>query len=166
VAIVEDVAIKVEVRSKLLAGLEGVGLYRPAELIWSPDSTVFAVTQTDGGAVGTWFVTLFLVEKGRVRHMIVAKEVVTHAHKRFTCVEPQPPNVAAVTWVNGSRHLLLVAEVPPHSNCHEMGRTFGYLVSVPTGRIVREISARELEERWGKSLGERPLKMLRSYAGQ
>ena|SRR3989442_10062516 len=84
VAIVEDVALKVEAGGKLLGGLENVGLYRPAELIWSPDSRAFAVTQTDGGAVGTWSVTVFLIEKERVRHMIVSKEIVSRAMKRFT----------------------------------------------------------------------------------
>jgi hypothetical protein len=36
-----------------------------------------------------------------------------------------------------------------------MGELFGYLVSVPSGKIVERFSEARLRNKWGKYLGER-----------
>jgi hypothetical protein len=154
-AIIDDFALSVMEEGRRLSGIEHEGVLQPAELAWSPDSTAFFITATDGGWVGTWNVRVYIIENGTVRYCDVTKAVIKRFEKHYKCQEPQPPNIGAIRWLKDSKNLLVAAEVPPHSNCHEMGKRMGYIVEIPTGRIIQEVDEKELKGRWGKYLGER-----------
>ncbi len=126
-----------------------------AELTWAPDSSAFVVTWSDGGIVGTWRVNVYLVDGSRVRRVDPTAEVVKHFKTQYRCDGSEEPNVAAIRWAKGSQRLLLVAEVPPHSSCPEMGKVMGYMVSVPKGAILERFSHGQLKRQWGRHLGER-----------
>jgi hypothetical protein len=126
-----------------------------AELLWAPDSSAFVVTQSDGGDVGTWLVAVYVLEGNGVARFDVARTVRESFQKRHPCDEPEDANVGAIAWLGGSKKLLLAAEVPPHSNCREMGKLGGFVVEVPSGRIIQELSDADLRAKWGSSLGER-----------
>jgi hypothetical protein len=132
-----------------------------AELLWAPDSSAFVVTESDGGWVGSWLVNVYRIDGDTVAKLDVSQAVTDVFQKRYPCVEPETPNVGAVAWLEGSKRLLLVAEVPPHSSCHEMGKLGGFVVEVPGGRIVQEYSEAELRDKWGKYLGIRLSARLR-----
>lgn len=154
-AIVGELSIDVMVDGTTLPGTENYGVTSIAELGWAPDSKAFFVTQSLGGAVGEYRVTIFLIGTDSVRSLNIASEAMTEFEKRYECIEPVEPNIGAVKWVDGSKNLLLVTEVPPHSICPEMGKLEGYIVAVPTGRIIKEFSERELRAEYGQFLGTR-----------
>jgi hypothetical protein len=155
IAIVDGVKLTVMKEEKCIPGIEDVGVSMLAELLWSPKSTAFSITESYGGAVGDWHVTVYEIKDGHVHILNVANEVVKSFKKHYRCKDPEDPNVGAVKWLNGGKLLLLAAEVPPHSSCPEMGKLRGYIVEIPTGRIVREFDERKLRADWGHYLGRR-----------
>jgi hypothetical protein len=154
-AVVEGVSVFVKADGRRLLGTENEGVSTLAELAWASDSTAFYMTQSLGGAVGEWRVAVYEVEKESVRVRDVTQEVMKQFKKHYKCKEPEEPNVGAVKWLNGSKELLVIAEVPPHSSCPEMGKVRGYLVEVLSGKITQEFGERELRARWGRYLGQR-----------
>jgi hypothetical protein len=136
-------------------------IFTLAEVGWASDSCAFFITQSDGGAVGTWNTDAYLLTPLGLRKVAVSDGVRKDFMKRYNCDVwgdqrgNEIPNIAGLKWLKGSRELLLVAEVPPHSSCPEMGKFMGYVVSVPSTKIVTRYSAREVKNRWGQSLGPR-----------
>lgn len=126
-----------------------------SEILWSDDSSAFAVTSCDGGWVGGWSVKVFMIRNGQTRRVDVSGEASTDVMRRYKCAEREGPNFGAVAWMHGAGQLVLVAQVPPHSSCRDMGKLFGYMVSVPRGGILRRYSESELRNTWGAALGER-----------
>ena len=155
IAIVEGWRLNVGVRGKIRHPAQDVGIGSLAELLWSPDSKAIVVTQSDGGAVGTWGVTVFVLKPRRVVVIDPSKEAVRRFKTRYTCMEPEEPNIGAVAWSQGSKLLVLAAEVPPHSSCPEMGKVMGYVVAIPTGEVVRDMSPDALKMEWASWLGPR-----------
>lgn len=159
--VVEGNGIQVVRAGKPLMGTQKVGIGRLSEILWAPNSRAFLVTESDGGIVGTWRVRLFLVEATRVNRKSLDGDVVRRFKSQFRCREPEEPNVGAIAWSDDSRSVLLVAEVPPHSSCPEMGKVRGFRVSVPNGRILEELADEVLKTQWAAFLGDR----LRSFKG-
>jgi len=155
IAKVNDVHIQVVVDGKSLLGTENEGVGPLAELAWAPDSTVFFITESDGGIIGTWDTWVYWIEDGKVHRKSVTQEVTKRFKQHYKCMEPEEANVGGVKWWNGSKTLLLVAEVPPHSSCPEMGKVRGYMVLIPSGEIVEEWDEKRLMADWGQYLGER-----------
>ena len=96
--------------------------------------------------------------------MDVTRNVLRHAMKRFICKDSPVPNVAAVTWVDGSQKLLVVTEVVPVSVCRDMGKIYGYLIAVPDSKIVRTLSAADLRALWQPKLGRRIIADLNAWS--
>ncbi len=153
--LVEGITIRVVRAGQPLPGIENVGIGTLAEVLWAPDSRAFLVTESDGGIVGSWTVRLFLIEGRRIDSRSIAAEVIRQFKKRFRCREPEEPNVGAIGWSEDSRSALLVAEVPPHSSCPEMGKVRGYRVSVRTGKILEDLTQEGIKTRWVAFVGER-----------
>lgn len=128
-----------------------------AELLWSDASNGFAITQSDGGLVGHWYVFLYLFKQGKVIPFQVGTQVLKSFGKRFTCSPPEEAYVAAVKWLAHGKQQQLVAEVPPHSDCPDMGMLRGYVVAVPSGKILKQYTEKQLLSKWRHYLGERLL---------
>jgi hypothetical protein len=152
---ISGLGINVRSDERSLEGVEEAGVDTLAELAWAPDSLAFFITESDGGDVGTWGVRVFLISKNKVKQVDVTRRVVSSFRRTYKCASPEEPNVGAVGWLKGSKELLLVAEVPPHSTCPEMGKVRGYVVKVPGGTIQRELSSAKLKKDWGSYLGSR-----------
>ncbi len=104
-----------------------IGALVNAEAAWSPDSTAFFVTYSDGGMVGTYHVMVVYVTNSGLRVV----EPVPNGRRLFkpTCFDPEVPNVGAIGWVGqDSDRLAIAVQVPPHSSCASMG-TFKAFVS-------------------------------------
>jgi len=148
-------------RGKELAVPDEAGVHPLAELLWASNSRAFAITQSDGGIVGGWFVDVYLVSDVDISQMNVTEQVKKNFMMTYKCLIPEEPtaneqpNIAALKWLNGSSKLLLVAEVPPHSSCPEMGKLMGYVVSIPSGRVLQRYEERELRKTWSRVFGER-----------
>jgi hypothetical protein len=142
--------LRVIVEGNPLPGLGDEGVYTLSELGWAPDSNAFFITESEGGSVGEWTVTVYLIENKRVRRINIASEVKSRFKKEYTCYEPEDPETAGIKWLKGSQELLLVAEVPPHSSCPEMGKKKGYVVQIPSGNILKELTEDELKVKYEK----------------
>jgi hypothetical protein len=124
------------------------------EFLWSSDSNALAVTYSDGGSVGNFHVTIYLLTSHNTEIIdfapAVQKEFLTHYPK---CFDPETPNIAAVSWLNGSQRLLMAAEVLPDSNCDDMGTFALYEVSVPKGDIIKKYGQIEAKRQFRNVLG-------------
>ena len=124
-----------------------------AELTWSPDSTAFFITGSDGGAVGDYH--LLVVD--RFRRRLAVKDVSDVIHAAFghpvRCDVPEAPNVGGVKWLPG-HHVLVAAEVQPHSVCDSMGTFEAYELDPATMTIGRAYGQLEAKKLFGPDLGK------------
>ena len=125
------------------------------EVLWSPDSRGFAVTVSDGGLVGTYEMHVYLIDaNGKPVYQNILSVVRPIANKKQRCIpDNEVANLGVAAWLNGSRKLLIVAEVPPHSSCRNMGDIGGFIVDVKSKKVGKRISEKELWSKWGKYLG-------------
>jgi hypothetical protein len=124
------------------------------EVLWSPDSRRFAFNVSDGGIVGSWLTGAYsLSESGGVSKIKIENEITKLANALPQCEEQEDANIGIVSWLAGGEELLLVAEVPPHSSCRNMGALQGFRVSVATGKIIEQISEKSLRLQWRVALG-------------
>lgn len=126
------------------------------EILWSPDSKSFIVNASDGGVVGTWsayYYSINIEEKQEPKNFynLLASKIQEFPH----CDDPEVANVGAVGWLDGGKELLVVAEVPPHSSCRNMGAIRGFRVAVTSWNVLGEIPEAELWRDWGNVLGPR-----------
>jgi len=110
------------------------------EIGWSATSTLFFVTYSDGGAVGTYHVSVYRISAGRMEKIDLTRAVRRDFQRHYPkCDSPEEPNIAAVAWSADSTKLLVAAQVLPHSNCDNMGTFSLYTVTVSNGRIIDRI---------------------------
>lgn len=124
------------------------------EVVWSPDSKRFGINSSDGGYVGSWNFNVYSVEDGG---RAVESDVYGHVRKLAgglpRCDEPEVPNFGVVGWSKDGAEVLVVAQVPPHSSCKNMGETRGFRVSAVSGKMIEEIPAKALGRQWRTQLG-------------
>jgi hypothetical protein len=121
---------------------------------WSPDSAFLAITDSDGGNVGQWITRFYAVGRdGRTVPIDILRDVSHDAARLPQCYEWEPPNLALAGWKRGGREALVIAQVPPHSNCRNMGETRGYRISVPGGRILAKVRDPASHVEWRTQLG-------------
>lgn len=99
------------------------------EVLWSPDSRFAAITGSDGGAVGTWSILLINSSGKNVSDTLNGA-----LHKRLigmaSCDGDDPVNLVARRWKSKGGVLTVKAEVAPHSNCQNLGKSVTIDVSV------------------------------------
>ena len=124
------------------------------EVAWSPDSRSFFTTESDGGLVGSWYISVYVLSDRSVRRHDYTGCVRRSFRPFVHCDTAEVPNVAGIAWVDNTT-LLVAAEVPPHSSCTNMGQYAGYSISIGAGRILARYSENEVRQRWGTKLGRR-----------
>lgn len=124
------------------------------EFQWSQDSKAFYVTYSDGGAVGNFEVKVYYPSGEGVNIIdptsAAQKDFLAHYPK---CFEPETPNLAGIAWIKDSNHLLIAAEVLPHSNCDMMGTFAAYEIEVPSGNILKKYGQLEAKKMFWRLLG-------------
>jgi hypothetical protein len=143
---------RVRVRANGMEYKTRIGYWVSSELGWAPDSKAFFVTYSDGGAVGTYHVKVFYIDKSGLHET----EPIPNGRSLFVpnCFYPEPPNVAAIKWMGGSSRLLIALEVPPHSNCASMGTFRAFEISVPDGIVLNRYGQLQAKRLFASSLGE------------
>ena len=141
-------------------GIEGYSLFLPAEIAWAPDSKAFVVTSNEGGADEAWFVTVYLFEYERLNYYEVTAEAADRFKELVKCPDAGEPNFGAVKWLKESKNLLVVAEVPARASCADKGRVQGYVIEVPSGKVLNELPPRKLADDWSEYLGPRVARKL------
>lgn len=132
-----------------------VAAVRPlAEVLWAPDSKHFAINFSDGGLVGTWNIKVFAIDKNIMSVPLNVKRfIVPAANKLLKCEPEEVANLGVASWLNNGKELLVVAAVPNHSTCRNMGDISGFRVSAKSGRIIQQYSGIELRKKWKQVLG-------------
>jgi hypothetical protein len=124
------------------------------EVLWAPDSRSFAINVSDGGLVGTWESYIYLIDdKGHPMPLDIQQLIMPIANKILKCDPKEEANIGIAAWLNGSKDVLLIAEVPPHSSCQNMGAIIGFRISIESKKIIERISEVELRKNWRHALG-------------
>lgn len=139
-------------------GIEGYTIMLPAEIAWAPDSKAFVLTANEGGQDGAWYVTVYILEYDRVNYYDVTAEAAGRFKERFVCLANDEPNIGAIKWLKESKNLLLVAEAPARASCSDKKAYWGYIVEVPSGKVLSELDPKKLQDDWGEYLGPRIVK--------
>lgn len=124
------------------------------ELLWSPDAKALAVTYSDGGSMGNYHLGVYLLSNAISKAYDVTASAQTdflsHLPKSY---DSDDLNLAAVSWLDGSKHLLVAVEVIPESTYAYMGTFALYEVSVPDGKIIKRYGQLEAKRKFWNELG-------------
>lgn len=133
---------------QLTVRLDGFG----TEVLWSPDSSAFAVNQTEGGGGIGQRAYIFYPEKNHLHKIDVSAPVEKVFGSPVKCEVRVPPNTAVLNWLDSDR-VLVVAEIVHVSICKCSGTFKTYEVSRRPLRVVRAYSQAETKRRFADSLG-------------
>jgi len=126
------------------------------EVMWAPDSRYVAINASDGGAVGTWDTTIFHIAQSGKANRIEVFAIIRRASTSLPeCHSTEAVNVGVVGWEHNGAIALVVAEVPPHSSCENMGQLRGFRIALASQKIVETLSESSLRKRWSTKLGPR-----------
>jgi len=126
-----------------------------AEILWARDSSAFAITQSDGGWVGTWSVRVYRLRSTGLSESDPGRRALADFKRLFPRCPDEYPNVVAVDWLDGSSRLRLVLEVPCHSSCTDMCRVAGYVVDVVGGAVIERLPEAAVLRGWKAVTGSR-----------
>ncbi len=125
------------------------------ELLWAPDSRALAVTANSADADGG-FETSILVRKPKGRHWreIDLTDTITALFaSRMRCDDDaEIPDIGAVGWTSGQR-LIVAAQVPADAGCANVGAFMAYIVDVPSGDVLMQVTPAALRQRYRHMLG-------------
>jgi hypothetical protein len=125
------------------------------EVLWSPDSRSLVVTSSFG-ASGPAVAYIKAVPSKGLRDVPDPTSIIRRdfagRHHAVECSESV--NVGGLGWIDGSRNVLLVAQIPTTPQCGEDWGYFDvYVMSIPEGKILRRYSMREALTRFKRFLG-------------
>lgn len=113
-------------------------------VVWSEDKKNFAITWSDGGAIGNFHVRVFHVEGDLVTELPAVMQAFGVFKTRHWCKE-RGDNVQAYRWMPDSQSLVLVLSVYNTSDCgKEMGHTEAYVVDAATGNVKQHWGIKRL----------------------
>ena len=113
-------------------------------VVWSDDDHHFAVTWSDGGAIGGFHVRVFQIQGNVVKELSAGQKAWDVFKSRHWC-EARGDNIQAYAWLPASRQLILVLSVYPTGDCGaDLGHTEAYVVDAVTGEIQQHWDAKRL----------------------
>ena len=113
-------------------------------VVWSEDKRSFAVTWSDGGAIGNFHVRTFHIEGDLVTEWPTTQQAFDSFKARHWC-ESRGDNIQAYRRLPDSRGLILVLSVYPTGDCgKELGHTEAYVVDATTGNIRQHWAIKRL----------------------
>jgi|GEM_PF-6311440 len=129
---------------KLLIRTPLKDLSASVSVVWSDDRRNFAVTWSNGGAIGAFRVRAFHVEADSVSELPAWEKAWAEFKKRHWC-RARGDNIQAYSWLPDSRQFILVLSVYPTGDCGaDSGHTEAYLVDAETGEIQQNWSIKKL----------------------
>ena len=128
-----------------------------AEVGWSKDSKSLFLTRSDGGWVGSWYVRVIRSNDNWTKEIDVSQDALEDYQRLITRCPEEIPNVVALGWVGTTDQLLIVVETPNHSSCPDMGNVEGYLVAVPSGKVIQRYDQDALRKQYSHLMGQRLL---------
>jgi hypothetical protein len=135
--------------------LDPRGVSSLAEVLWAQDSQAVFVTESDGGSVGTWSITVLRFSPEGVEKTNPGSRALADFKQKYPNCPDEYPNVAGVGWLHESQDLLLIVEMPCHSSCQDMCKFLGYIVNPDNGKIKKRLNANEVRARFRAMIGPR-----------
>lgn len=148
-----DGEVTLRVRGKLGSGTVSLGAGVNSELLWAPDSRAFAVTTSDGGAIGLYRAIVVGTGRNGLQVTDLSPLIRSAFGHPVKCGWPEDPNVAVVQWQGGSQKVILAAEIMLHSNCDSFGTFKAYEVDWRARRITRTFDQIDAKRLFGRSMG-------------
>ena len=110
------------------------------EVGWSPDSTQFFISWSNGGAIGVFVSRIFRIESGKVDELSAPQTAYEDFKIKHFCPQRGMNNEYVLGWSADSKDLFLVLEVYPSRECKERSLFRGYLMEAATGVVLRVFS--------------------------
>jgi len=115
------------------------------EIGWSPDSSQFFISYSDGGAVGGFHVHLYSLGGTTIQESHTP-EVVAGRFKQLHWCQSRGNNLSFLDWTADSKVGFFVAEVYPTGECgKELGLYQGYAVRLQDGKILRVFDEKQTD---------------------
>ncbi len=130
-----------------------VGRGIDAELLWSADSKALAVTTSNGSSNGVFNLFIFQIYGATVKKIDVTLAVRKVFGHPVACAYPEPPNVAAIAWVQSSAQLMVAAQILNHSVCDSFGTFKLYELNVSDLTVDKTYDQLEAKRLFGPKLG-------------
>ncbi len=112
-------------------------------VVWSQGTDWFAVTWSDGGAIGGFHTRVFHLAGDEVNETEAGRIAFADFRSRYWC-KTRGDNVQAYGWDERTGALVLVTSVYPTGDCgKDLGHTEAYLVQPTDGAILRHLSFSE-----------------------
>jgi hypothetical protein len=110
---------------------------------WSKRSDWFAITWSNGGAIGNFHTRVFHTADDKVVEAESVRIAYAEFRSRHWC-RTRGDNVQAYGWDEETAALVLVTSVYPTGDCGtDLGHTEAYLVQPTDGAILKHLSLRE-----------------------
>jgi WD40 repeat protein len=105
-------------------------------IVWSPDSDRFAISYSDGGAIGGYHANIYQLERGAIIELPKPPKVAFDDFKKRYYCEERGNNIWFLGWSTDSALAFFVVQVSPTGDCGSIeGKSAGYLVDL-NGNIV------------------------------
>jgi hypothetical protein len=112
-------------------------------VVWSERNDWFAITWSDGGAIGNFHTRVFQVAEDKVTEVEAVRNAYADFRSRHWC-KTRGDNVQAYGWDEKTSALVIVTSVYPTGDCgKDLGHTEAYLVQPTDGAIIKHPSLRE-----------------------
>jgi hypothetical protein len=145
VQLTKDYKFRVAVAVKEVSNFELPDISSNVEVGWSPDSSQFFISYSDGGAVGGYHARLYRVTDTDVNMGRVPALVAERFRGKHRC-KSRGSNLFFLDWTPDSKIGFFVAEVYPTGDCgKELGAFRGYAVNLEDGTPVRAFGKKQTE---------------------
>ncbi len=116
---------------------------------WSPDSQVVSLNVSDGGAVGDFHAMIYRLHGKDAPAFVDIEPLLAPYLRHFSHCDGGPEiNYVAAAWPAGGRQAAILASVPGHSLCRNMGDYKAFILDTRTWRIVKIIPQRQIPKTW------------------
>ncbi len=145
VRLTKDYKFRVTVGKTVLSNFGIPDVSCNVEVGWSPDSSEFFISYSDGGAIGNYHVQLYRVVGSTLKKSRVPTTVAERFKTKHWC-ESRGNNLFFLDWTPDSKVALLVAEVYPTGDCgKELGVYRGYAVRLRDGKILQILGEKQTD---------------------
>lgn len=118
-------------------------------VMWAPNSRVFAINVSDGSAVGGWHSIIYRITGGGAPTAMDVGEILSVQLRGFAqCGDDSYANVQTVAWLGEGPRAAILASVPDHSICSNMGDYKGFIIDTGSGKIISWLSRPQVPQSW------------------
>jgi hypothetical protein len=145
VQLTKDGKFRVTVGRTTLSDFDLPDMSCNVEVGWSPDSSQFFISYSDGGAIGSYHAYLYQVAGNFLKKSRVSTMVAERFKTKHWC-EPRGNNLFFLDWTPDSKVAFFVAEVYPTGDCgKETGVFRGYAVRLRDGKILQVLGEKQTD---------------------